>query len=53
MNTEDYNNELNTIKYISQENGHPEMIDTTMRRRKKITNCQTYHINITITKHLI
>ena len=36
MDTIDYTNELNTIKYIAQENGYnPEIIDTILRKGKK------------------
>ena len=57
MSTHDYNNELNTIKYIAQENGYPPEIINTILNKITHTNTKTQpqqsHNNkyITLTYH--
>ena len=50
MNTQDYNNELNIIKYIAQENRYqPKIIDTIVKRIAHTnTKCQEqiHHTNL-------
>ena len=61
MKDNDYNNELNIIKYIAQENGYnPEIIDRilknnkhrqTLNTQKTLTPHNTSHSHITIKTH--
>ena len=49
MKNIDYNNELNIIKYIAQENGYnPEIIDRILKNNK---HRQTFNMQKTLTPH--